>query len=146
MMFNYSKGVFCHCSNLSGCVSIYQDNNLTSSDLSKGTDSMNDSYILLFLALFFTMSLRKVARSWERQTLEVKILSDCCLLFSKWPHGGATAALTTWEEPWLHSYQNDFILNMDGLHTSMCCNCGLGGEPMLDIQEFLRLFWDYLWS
>lgn len=37
---------------------------LTSSDLSKGTDSMKVSYILLFFALFFTMSLRNVARSW----------------------------------------------------------------------------------
>lgn len=37
---------------------------LTSRDFSRGTDSTNCSYSLLFLALFFTMSLRNVARSW----------------------------------------------------------------------------------
>ena len=39
---------------------------LTSRLFSRGTDSMKASYILLFFALFFTMSLRNVARSWSR--------------------------------------------------------------------------------
>ncbi len=47
---------------------------LTSSDLSSGTDSIKHSYILLFFALFFTTSLRNVARSWSTHT-EIIIVS-----------------------------------------------------------------------
>lgn len=50
-----------------------QEADLTSSDLSKGTDSMKVSYILLFFALFFTMSLRNVARSWIKTNQKIII-------------------------------------------------------------------------
>ncbi|KAG7279898.1 hypothetical protein CRUP_016225 [Coryphaenoides rupestris] len=70
---------------------------------SRGTDSMKASYILLFFALFFKMSLRNVARRLQGKALEQRVMVARLSRFQRsWPvawnreHAGSGAAVCTY--------------------------------------------------
>lgn len=56
----------------------------TSKDLRRGTDSINNSYVFLFFALFFSIILLNVTRSCKKQHREIHYSSSLkCSLFKE---------------------------------------------------------------
>lgn len=56
----------------------------TSKDLRRGTDSINNSYVFLFFALFFSIILLNVTRSCKKQHREIYYSSSLkCSLFEE---------------------------------------------------------------